>query len=807
MFNNYLKSAIRSLLNNKGNTVINITGMSIGFACCVVISLHVFQELSFDKFNKDADRIFRVCYQAKEKNGTLTSYLHPFELSKQLKSDVPQIDRSTTYNYSRKTTLKYNNQYFTENLAFAEPDFFKIFSFKILRGNPETFLVNPNDIIITADFAQKLKITVEENYSDLIGKTVEFPNNVKNEVFTIVGILDKVPQTSSMEFSMLLPFDHQNHFSQSNNDFGNTSLYIKLKKGTDISQVSKTTSTALLSFYESKIKKLQDNNVLANTTDCFIPLFQPLSRVYLDSTYDNDYTRQGNKTSLFILIIIGILILLVGCCNYILLSISQTLKKTNTIGIQKVLGARNADIFRYFFAEVNVLALIALIIGIVISVYLLPIFGRFTQTSISRNLYFHPGIILIFLLIYFSIININSIIPALFFSKGNPGSLLKKISNGGQPSKLPFVFVTLQYSLSIILIISSLCIYHQVKYMKYKDLGFTSKNVLCIDMGDNMPSKQRLVFRDQLKNHPGIINVTATNRNFDNGRSTNFMQKENGENVEVRFIRVDENYIPTLGLQLITGENFTDENINRDDRSIIVNQKFIATLGITNNPIGKEIKSPDLPFIVKISGVVKDFHFDSMKENLQPLALVTNTQFESVNFLFVRFQEKSISEVLPFINDSWDKIIPDRKSKISFWDKNLESRYQNEERWSQIINYASILSILIASLGLFGLTLVIISRRTKEIGIRKVNGAKVTEMLTMINKAFLKWVAIAFIAACPVAWYTMHKWLQNFAYKTELSWWIFALAGIMAFGIALLTVSWQSWRAATKNPVEALRYE
>jgi putative ABC transport system permease protein len=808
MFNPYIKSAIRNLWNYKANSVINIAGMSIGLACCIVISLYVFQEFSFDRFHNNADQIFRVCYQATGSNVTLKSCLNPLELSEQLKNEVPQIEKITAYKYAWYPTLKYNNQYFQEKLAFVQPDFFDIFSFKLLHGNPGLLLNNPNDIVITEDFAAKLTKGGARNYEDLLGKSIEFPNNVQDQLFTITGIFEKVPEASSMEFSVLVSINsrYQNNFSQSNNDFGNTSIYLKLKKGTDVAQLTKAASPAVLSFYEGKIEQLQNDNILPNTADCFIPIFQPLTEVYLDSSYDNDYTRRGNKKGLYILSGIGILILLVGCFNFILLSLGQAFGKIKRIEIQKVFGARNINILRYFIAEVNINVFLALFLGILISIELLPLFNKFAQTDINTNLFFNPVFILFMVLVYLFIIVINSIIPFLIILKGNPVLRLKGINTQGKQSKLPFVFVTLQYGLSIILIISSLLINHQVRYMKNKNPGFISMNILCIELQD-MLWNQRLVFRDRLKTHPGIINAATTDRDFTGGRSSNTMKKENGENVVVRFIRADENFIQTLGLELVAGESFTAGNINEYDNNLIVNEKFLSSMEITNDPFGKTIKSPDLPFDVNILGVVKDFNYDSMKENLQPLALVANTRFESMNYLLVRFNEKSTGEVLTFIKSEWEKSVPDREAQISFWDEKLESRYQDEDRWSQIISFASIISVFITSLGLLGLTLLIISKRTKEIGIRKINGARAPEILVMLNLNFIRWVAVALLISSPAAWLIMHKWLDNFAYKTNLSWWIFALAGSIALIIAIVTVSLQSWWAATRNPIEALRYE
>ena len=802
----YLRSALRSLWVNKGSSVINITGLTIGFTCCIIISLHLIQEFSFDRFNKNAASIFRVCYHVSGKESSYYHSHHPKELSEKLKEENPLIEKSTAYKWAWHATIKYDDKYFSELLAMAEPDFFNIFSYKLISGNPETLLKNPDEIVITEELARKLLPAANRNYSELIGQTIEFPNNIRNKAFTITGILGALPSTSSMMFHILMPLNYQDDFSQSSNDFGNTSVYIKIKKGIDINDISGPASGTILSFYQARIKELQGKNVLTNTSDCFVPIFQPLLKVYLDSNYDNDYLLQGSKTKLFILLGIGVVILLVGCCNFILLFLAQFLKNTRKVGIQKVFGAKNKDIFRYLFAEINILAFIALTAGLFISNDLLPLYSKFAQINLTNRLFHYPVIFLIIGIIYFFVVAINCLIPIILFSRIKPVTLIKKMNITRQQGKIPFVFVSLQYCVSIILIISALLIFKQVNYMKYRDLGFTSRNVLCIDMSD-MQGKQRLIYRDLLKNHPGIIDVCITNRDFISGRNENYMKKENGENVVVRFIRADENYLHTLGLQLTAGSDFNPGNRTDLDNKIIVNEKLLSSLEISGDPVGKIIQSPDLPFDVSILGVVKNFHFDSMKEEIQPLALVANTRFESMNYLFVRFNEKMIAEVIPYINKTWDEIVTDRKAKISFWDEKLKARYEDEDRWAQILDFASILAIFITSLGLFGLTLLIINNRIKEIGIRKVNGMRAAEVVLMLNFDFVKWVALAFIVACPVAWYIMHKWLQGFAYKTEISWWIFALAGMIAFAIASLTVSWQSWRAATRNPVEALRYE
>ncbi|HKI90006.1 MAG TPA: FtsX-like permease family protein, partial [Draconibacterium sp.] len=319
----------------------------------------------------------------------------------------------------------------------------------------------------------------------------------------------------------------------------------------------------------------------------------------------------------------------------------------------------------------------------------------------------------------------------------------------------------------------------------------------------HLTNSEKLTLRDQLKSYPGIVNLTLTDRDYTGARSSNGIKKSGGENITTRILNVDNNYIPTLKLNLIKGENFTEIS---GEKSIIVNQRLLAALDIEDNPIGSTVMMDGENY--RIVGVVKDFHYDSMKEEIMPLILKPRTiKGDRGNFIFLRYHPKQLAKLLPFIKRSWKEIIPDKELDLNFWDEQLNNRYQLEEQWSKIIGYAAIIAIIISSLGLFGLTLMTVNTRKKEIGIRKINGARVSEVMTLLNKDFVKWVVISFVLTTPIAYYAVTKWLENFAYKTTLSWWIFALAGLLALGIALLTVSWQSWRAATRNPVEALRYE
>jgi putative ABC transport system permease protein len=342
--------------------------------------------------------------------------------------------------------------------------------------------------------------------------------------------------------------------------------------------------------------------------------------------------------------------------------------------------------------------------------------------------------------------------------------------------------------------------------MKNKSLGLSSENIITIDV-ENMGNEQRLLLRDKLKEFSGTVNLSLCSRDFiDGGSIAMNINKGDGEQIEVFFFKADDQYIPTLDLKLLYGENFTASNITRNDRAVIVNDEFIKRFNIEDDPIGKTYQVGNVNF--SIIGVVNNYHFKDVRRKIEPAMLYARDHFANpYNYLLVKFQPEQLSGLLEHLKKSYNEIVPDRNLNYGFWDNKLENRYQTEERWAKIVGYASVIAIIISSLGLFGLTILLINQRIKEIGVRKVNGARISEVLTTIVKPFIVWLIFSILLATPIAYLIVSKWLNNFAFRIDISWWIFAMAGSMTLVIALVTVSWQSWRAANKNPVEALRYE
>ena len=800
MRNNIL-IAFRNIKNNKIISLITIIGLSVASACLLLIYLYVYQELNYNDFHKNKDFIFRVNYSLTHADGTKieSMYLDP-KLSEIIKNKIPQVIRCTAFRNAHNPAVKFENRDFEENIYITEPDFFKIFSFKLIIGNKDKIFENPDEIVITNGLADKFAAAGFCTKEELIGKPVFFMKTGE-QPFIISGIMEDIPKNSSLQFDALIPYKYEEAFNSSSNMFGNSSVFYEVDRNENIHLAEEQIINILREHYTNLLNDQMSRNILINSNEAFTPFTLPITETYL-SRVSTDYELKNNKTSLYILSAIGALILLIACSNFVLLSLGQTFNKEREVGIRKTMGADKRDIFSLFFTERLIITSVSVLLGAELCFLFFPVYNEIAQNGIYPGLINLPHVFVFIFACILLIVISTSFFPILKLTGIQPNQPVKNRYKGKRIS-VTGIFVTIQYGLSIVLIILTVAIIRQTNYMKHENLGFSSQDIVYLKVYQ-IDNSQRLALRERLKSFPGILDLTLTDRDFIDGRGNNRIKNNKGEYILARILNVDKNYIPTLNLKLIQGENFTDAI--QENQSVIVNEKLLAHLGFDDNVVGQLIQMDGKN--LRISGVVKDFHFDSMKEEIEPLMLVLRTYSgDRGNFLFIKYDPNQLDHVVQFIQEEWKDISPGKELDLKFWDEQLNQRYKAEEKWSKIIGYASLVAIIISSLGLFGLTLLVVTRRVKEIGIRRINGARVSEVMLMLNITFLKWVAISFVIACPVALYVMHKWLENFAYKAKLSWWIFALAGIIALGVAILTVSWQSWRGATRNPVEALRYE
>ncbi|MDA3894476.1 MAG: ABC transporter permease [Salinivirgaceae bacterium] len=795
--------AFRNILNSKINTFITVFGLSVAIACSLLIYSFVSQEYSYNNFHKNADYLYRINYESRYFNGDYKDVRVEREIADNLKKEIPQIKKSTEYRYAFENVLMYNNRYFDAEMSYAGADFFDMFSFPFISNKPEKIFTNPYEIVLTKELADKL--VDNGSYDDLLDNVVEFPLSYGTTKFTIVGIISDIPHNSTINFDAVISGKSGRNFGGCDNSFGYTTVYYQIKDNVKAKDAARGVNNYISNFYKSRVGSMQDRNQMPNTDDAFVPFVLPLKDVYLAGDIGNCFESSTNPNNFIILLTIGFLILLIACSNYTILSLGQYMKKIGEVGIRKAMGANRANIFSIFLAEGILITLSALIIGVILSILFIPVFGKLAQAEIYTELINIPKISFFAGSLFAGIVLFTSIIPVLVFSRVTPNQMASKKLSIGNKSNLSQIFVSIQYSLSIILIIVTIFIVRQSNLLKNKSLGLNSEYIIDIQ-ADRIDDDKIPQFVNELKEHVGVVNVTKTSRNFMNGSSNSFVDRGDGEQVSVFRNKVDENYIPTLGLKIIKGQNFTESNVKERDRSMIVNNQFLELMDISDNPIGKTYSLMGINF--SIIGVVDDFHFFDLKRKIQPIMLFarTNTGNGYYNVL-LKFHPQQLGEVIKHIEYCYEKAAPGKSLTHTFWDEKLQERYDDEERWSNIIGYASVIAIIISSLGLFGLTILLISQRVKEIGVRKVNGAKALEVLVTINKAFIGWLCGSIIIAIPVAFYIVDKWLNSFPYKVPIDWWVFILAGSIAFLVALFTVSWQSLKAARRNPVEALRYE
>ena len=803
--NKGIKYALRNINRNKLNAFIIIFSLSIAFASVLIIYLFVTQEKSYNSFHTKADNIYRLNYKYVLKDGTtVADHLVNADLVKSLKDNVPQIEHCTPFRIGYMAQLELENENLKISLGIAKQDFFKMFSFKLLYGDKDKLLLDPANIVITQSLAKKIIDKKNSQIEELIGQTVTF-TSIRDTPFTITGILEDIPKNSTLDFEAIIPYEYENAFWQSNNRFGNSSLFLELKNNVNSEQANTLISTNVKTFYQKDIERAQKNNELNSSEKCFQAFTLPLKSLYLNNSFHVAFERTGNKTLLNILTVVGILILFIAFSNYVILTLGQSFKKAGEISIRKSFGGREFDILKMFLNENSILIIGSFILGGLLTYLLIPIFNHISEGEIYFNLISKSALIGFSILTICLLIFLTSLIPVLIFRKVKPTIMSAKKLLGSKKTGSSQVFLGLQYTLTIILIIATIVINKQTHFLKNKSLGFSDENIISVVV-PYLSQAKSVVLRDILKKEPGVINAALTNRNYFDGYSSRGFEVNNDEVLETYTFKADQYFIPTLDISIIEGRNFTESDINPNNQSIIANQEFISRMNFIGSPIGQFVVAENEKF--KIIGVVKDYQFLTSREKIKPMILHSRTSMgNGYSAVLLKFNPLDLTNVIAAMKLDWNEIGTKEKLNYIFWDKELENRYQSEERLSKIISYASIIAIVILTMGLFGLTVLISAQRTKEIGIRKVNGAMVSEILIMLNKDFVKWVAIAFVIAVPIAWYIMNSWLQNFAYKIGLSWWIFALAGIMALLIALITVSFQTFKVARRNPVESLRYE
>ncbi len=800
---NYLKYAFRSLLKQKGRTIINILGLSFGIACIVIIFLYSSREISYNHFHENLDRLYRVyaSFDVLEGDRDRTPFM-PAGMAAALAEKVPGVEKACRLR-AMPAWIGIGDVLFKEPIGFTDTTYLDMFTFPVVAGDPVNPLSQPQSLVLSESVALKFFGDTIENFSEIIGESMEFPQEPPNE-FMITAVVADPPDNNSFTWTVLVPYENARYYPQCNDPFGNTSIYVMLDQQNDLAKAEETAQVLFDEFHAERVGQLVHFGYIAETENNFRYHLQPLRELYLNSEgLGGCYETRGNKRSIYILSSIAVLILLIACFNYVMLSIGAALNRLRDFGLMNVAGARRRQILANFTSESFLLTLASLVLGIFLAGQILPLFNQLAQEDLQFTL-FHDwrNLLFIFLVLLFIVFATSNYIGLYLLRKNQPLKFLRKEMISLKRNQVARFSVILQYFITICLLISSGVILKQLNYMIQQDVGFDRENLLVLPV--DFEHRKILTLKDRLLQSAHVLDVTTSDRDFVSGSSSTSEKNEKGEIVQIRFLRIDPDYIPALGLKLLEGRNFFPDEPIDTNFNVIVNETLVRQYGL-DDPVGAKIELKSFGITVTIIGVVKDFHFDSMHDEIQPVMMIV-FPFNSIWSVFVRIDE-DLPTALEQVEQAWNEIVPEYSFDYKFMADHLETQYRNEDRWSRIIAYAAGIAIFLSCLGLMGISGLLVARRYKEVGIRKAHGAGVGQIILLLNVDILKWVLVSFLLACPAAYFIMKRWLQDFAYRTGISWWIFVLAGLAALLISMLTISLQIYRTAVQNPVNSLRYE
>lgn len=795
MFRNYFTVAIRNLWRNKLFSIINVVGLSLGLACCILIFLYTKDEVSYDRFQAKKDQLFRITSEIVDKDGKSnfksgkTGAVH----GPAFKREIPEIldyVRISHTNY----VVKKGNETFDQEALFVDDNFFSIFSFPLISGTAKSAFTELNSIVLTEDAAKKYF-----GKTDIIGQTLELQVKEKFQPFVVSAVARNPPENSSIKFQVLLPIKFSE--KQSPDDVWLNfylSTFLVLNPAADPSAVV----NKMMKVYATDAKdQLREAKEAYGFNDKVVLGLQPMLGIHLNKDYkaEDELSDASSPTNSYILTGISIFLLLIACINFINLTVAQSLKRAKEIGIRKVVGGLRGQLIRQFLGESFILCFLAFSLGIVLASLALPIFNNLANKQLSISYLFDLKLVAGFIMLFILTGLAAGFYPALVLSGFNPVQTLYNRTRLSGKNYLSRVLVVLQFSLAIILITSTLFIHKQYEFLTNSPLGYNDKDLVVVSLGK---TSNRLVglFKNALQPNPGIEMVAG---HTPGRRGTE--ARVDGKQVGFDYEGIDENYLPTLQVQLLQGRNFSPAFPADTSNSVIINEKF-AKLAGWKDPIGQTIDIFWKKRKLTVIGLVKDFHFRSLKEDIGP-EIFTEEPDLQMGKLFIKIKPNNIPQTLAFIQQTYKKLVPFFPYTYVFKKEENAKAYESEAKWQQIISYSAILTIFISCIGLFGLAALSAERRVKEIGIRKVLGASVSNILGLISSSFLRLVLLANIIAIPVAWWAVHKWLQDFPNRISISWWVFASAGIIALVIALFTVSFQAIKAALANPVKSLRTE
>ncbi len=799
MIKNYLKIALRNIKRYKGYSFINIAGLAIGLTCCLLIMIWVLDEFSYDRFHENKDTIYRVEQDQYYSGNVFHVNVTPYPMAEGLIAEIPEVINATPYPFVGTLLLRHGEKAFFENGSRAvTPAFLEMFTYPFIRGDKTTALANPYSMVITEELAEKYF-----GDADPLGQILSVNNQFE---FTVTGVIKSIPRNSMLQFDILVPFKFLEDLGKRIDRWAWNSIvtYVQLNEKAVINDVNEKITDLK---HRKSAELIEDPEELIEFQNRQRTQFMlmPLVDIHLHGYFG--YSRSmGDILYIYIISAIAIFVLLIACINFMNLSTARSANRAKEIGLRKVVGAKKSNLVSQFFGESILLSFIGLFLSLLITALILPAFGAFVDKEFTLKTLLHWKFLTGMLSVTLLTGIVSGSYPALFLSSFQPVKMLRGgISAGAKGSLFRRVLVVVQFTLSLLLIIGTIVIYTQVNFMKSKELGFDKEHLILIPLrGDTKQSFE--VLKREMLNDREVVNVSGTNFYPTNIGSNSSGAEWDGKDPEFRILisfgSVNFDYVETMKIELLEGRSFSKKFTTDTSSAFLVNEE-VAKIMNMESVVGQKFS-----FVGKegtIIGVMKNYHFQSVENNIEPLAI--DVRPENNNYMLVRLQAGDTSTSVETVKSAWEKIVPNYPFDFEFIDQRIDQMYTDWEELSSLLKWFAFLAILIACLGLFGLASFTAEQRTKEIGVRKVLGASVHSIVMLLSKEFTKWVLVANIIAWPISYLVMNNWLQSFAYRTNMGIWIFVYSGVLALIIALVTVSYQAFKAAWTNPVKALKYE
>ncbi|MDO3643988.1 ABC transporter permease [Mucilaginibacter sp. L3T2-6] len=796
MIRNYIKTAFRNLWRHKAFSVINITGLSVALGSCMLILLYTMDEVSYDRFNLNKDKIYRLVSTSTGPTGevskTASTGMMPGPAFKQ---QIPEIENFVRLQ-ENSFIVKRGNDVFNQDALYADESFFSIFSFPTLRGDPKTALKDIHSVVLSEEVAEKYF-----GKQDAVGRVLDLKVNDAFQPFTVSAVVKQSPQNSSVKIKMLVPMKFaQSQFNDTQwfNFFLNT--FFTVKPGSNLKAVEAKINSVFNRDAAAQQKEMAQKYGFKDKVKFSL---QPLLQMHTSTDYpsDNGLKDASNPVYSYILTGIAVFILLIACINFINLTVARSLKRAKEIGIRKVVGGMRGQLVMQFLGESFILSFIAFLLAILLVQLALPVFNDLANKALAFSYLLSPKLVIGYIAIFLLTGLLAGFYPALVLSGFNPVQTLYNRQYFAGKNYLSKGLVVLQFTLATFFIISTITIYSQFNYLMHFDLGYDAKNVVSVNAAGAADEQKLELFKTELLKNTGIKSVTADQ----GGRWGTIAHINNGQQTNFDIKHIDEEYLSLFKIPIVKGRNFSKDMVSDSSNSVLVNETFAKQAG-WRNPIGQVVDFFYSNKKYNVIGVVKDYHFASLSEKIGPELFSMNPKYPYGN-IYIKISAKNSAEALNYIEKEFRQIFPFKPYQHTFIEAQNAENYDKEAKWKQIVTFSALLTIFISCIGLFGLAALSAERRKKEIGIRKVLGASVEGIVRKLSTDFLKLVIISSVVAIPAAWWAMHKWLENYPYRIKINSWIFLLAAALVMLIALVTVSFQSIRAALRNPVNSLRSE